>query len=378
MTTANMNLVLPTEGGSADIWDTILDTAFGLIDAHDHTTGKGVLIPSAALKINADVAWAFGGTSYAITALKAVDFTPVAASSVASLAGAFFVSSADNELYFRSIAGTNIKLTNAGTVNVSLVGGIGGDYASISALFSYDDASHSYFAQQETIAAVRKWAGLRVGAVDIYDSPAATVNRVRLASPSALAASYAITFPAAVPGAAAAVQVSTAGVLTFSNTFTQNLTSTDFRYTSIQTLIIPAMMADTSDRATIIIGGGAPGTISSWRIQTSVNYLIYPIPVRAGDTIKAWRLYVDNASAAGTITGRLYKSSISGGVISDTALGTASTSSAAGVGVFALGNTGLTVLVDNAGGHEQFYVAFTGGGTTGDYAYHLEVDVVRS
>jgi hypothetical protein len=115
-----------------------------------------------------------------------------------------------------------------------------------------------------------------------------------------------VTFPAAVPVAAAAVQVSTAGVLTFSNTFTENLTSTDFRYTSVQTLLVPGVMADTADRATITFG--AVGSSSAWSIITSTSFLIYPVQLRMGDTIKAWRLYVDNASVAGTITARLYRS----------------------------------------------------------------------
>jgi hypothetical protein len=45
--------------------------------------------------------------------------------------------------------------------------------------------------------------------------------------------------------------------------------------------------------------------------------------------------------------------------------------------VFALANNSLTIT-QTPGTHEQYYVKFTGGGTTGDLVYHLEVDVVRS
>ena len=45
MTTPLMGLTLPVDKGSVDVWDSILDTAFGLIDGHDHTTLKGAQVP---------------------------------------------------------------------------------------------------------------------------------------------------------------------------------------------------------------------------------------------------------------------------------------------------------------------------------------------
>src|SRR5689334_4547984 len=105
-------LIYPTEGDSTDIWAQIMNsTCWPVIGAHDHTTGAGVPIPSAALKINADVSWAFGGVNYALTDAKAIDFAAVAASSVAGYAGALFVNSSDaNNLYFRTVGGTNVKI----------------------------------------------------------------------------------------------------------------------------------------------------------------------------------------------------------------------------------------------------------------------------
>src|SRR5215831_9762696 len=98
-TTPNMSLVLPTDHGSADTWDLILDAVFSTIDAHDHTTGKGVKVPSGGLNINADVAWA----TNAATGLKGAGFTPVAAAGLTSYSSLLFANSADsNNLYFRN------------------------------------------------------------------------------------------------------------------------------------------------------------------------------------------------------------------------------------------------------------------------------------
>lgn len=218
-TTPNMGLTLPTEDGSAGTWDTILNAALGAtgggIDGHDHTTGKGVRIPSAALNINADVAW--GG--YSITGIQAVDFAEVAASSVALLSSALFVSSTDHNLYFRNSLGVNVKIIDGSTLNVSIVGGIGGDYSSVGALLDYDDATDTYRFRQEAVTGVRQYAKLASGDLALYQYAAASaaavpVNGVTLKSPNALAAPYSVTFPAAVPAAATVLMMSAAGVLT--------------------------------------------------------------------------------------------------------------------------------------------------------------------
>ncbi len=215
---ANMGIILPTDHGDDDVWDVILDEALGIVvDRHDHTTGKGVKIPSAALNINADVPWSSGGTPRAITDLKAIDFFPTATASVSALAGALFLNSADNELYWRTITGTNVQLTSGAALNVAaFAGGIGGDYVVSGALVSFDDALDTYLFQQQ--GAPRPWARMRSGDVDIYETAASIVNRVRLQSPAALAASYALTFPAALPGSTQLLQLSSTGAIIATNT----------------------------------------------------------------------------------------------------------------------------------------------------------------
>lgn len=214
----NMGIILPTDHDDNDVWDVILDEALGIVvDRHDHTTGKGVKIPSAALNINADVSWSSSGTPRAITDLKAIDFFPTATSSVAALAGALFLDSGDSELYWRTTTGVNVKITAGAALNVAaFAGGIGGDYVVSGALVSYDDALDSYLFQQQ--GAPRPWARMRSGDVDIYETAASITNRVRLQSPAALAASYALTFPAALPGSTQLAQVSSTGAITASNT----------------------------------------------------------------------------------------------------------------------------------------------------------------
>lgn len=221
-TTPNMSLVLPVDHGDDSVWGSLLATVFGLLDSHNHVSGAGVPVPSAGLRINADISWSYLGTYYAIKDAKAIDFQPTTAASVSALSSALWVSSVDSELHFLDASARDVKLTNGGSINVSLVGGIGGDYSTVGALLSFDDATDSYWLQQQ--GSPRPWARVRVGDIDLYETAASIVNRVRLSSPAALAASYALTFPAALPGSTSVLQVSSAGAITASNTIANAVT----------------------------------------------------------------------------------------------------------------------------------------------------------
>lgn len=227
-TTPQMGLVLPDDHGSAGVWDTILDTVFGVVDNHDHTTGKGAPVPVSALRVASDLSFGYGGTQRAITDLKAIDFSPQAASGMTALSGALFLNSADNELYWRNTSGVLVKFTAGAALNVAaFTGGIGGDYSAAGALVVFDDATDSYWFQQQVGSGVRQYARMRSADVDLYEfkaNPTAGVptNRVRLASPAALAASYALTMPAALPASNQPIASSSGGTLSFGQSMALN------------------------------------------------------------------------------------------------------------------------------------------------------------
>jgi hypothetical protein len=216
-TTANMLLTLPTPGGDIGTWDDELNASISLIDTHDHSTGKGVAIGVSGINLNADLP--YNGNS--ATDLKSVDFTEVA--SVSSGARRFFWSSSDHEFYIRNAAGVNIKVTSGSGLNLSLVGGIVGDYSSIGAEVAYDDANDRYTFKQQTSGGVKQWARLSSADVDLYEYKAAgdvtnITNRVRLSSPAALAGNYVLKFPPALPASTKLLQSDSAGALTFTDT----------------------------------------------------------------------------------------------------------------------------------------------------------------
>jgi hypothetical protein len=369
--TPNMNLTLPTEGASDDVWDLLLNTALGStgVDGHDHTTGKGVPVPSAALRINADVSWAYSGTNYAITDAKAIDFAETAPADVASFAGALFVSSVDSELYYRSTAGTNIKITAGSTLNVSIVGGIGGDYAAVSALLDYDDATDTYRARQEESSGVRQFAKFSIADLIIREYDAAgdatvPVETVTIKSPDALAASYSLTLLAALPVSTVALQVSSAGVVTASNTFD------DIRLTATRAIPIPCL---TSQQI-------APGTphskgVTFWTLANSLEPVFYPIVgLKDGDRITAHTTVIRKlTSAATTHRARLYKSTAAG-VNSLVGAGVSNSANAPGYTTIQEGS-----LTEDVGTATQYYleVTPTAGTPTNDEYHHTIISVTR-
>jgi hypothetical protein len=215
--TASMALVLPTEGGDAGEYDRYLNDALELVDAHDHSTGKGVKVKTNGLDIDSDLTFASGGSYSAITNVKAVDFQPHAASAMTAYAGAFFVNSTDsNNLYFRTQAGSNVRITNGATLDTTTSGGIGGDYAAIPAELNFVDASKTYTFKS---TAAGNWSRLQAGALRLTEFGTTESTYVEFAAPAVLGASYTLTFPSAVPGASGTLmQVTTGGTVAFSNT----------------------------------------------------------------------------------------------------------------------------------------------------------------
>src|SRR5256885_15844502 len=135
-TLPNMGLILPTRGApGSGHWADTVDADLALMDAHNHQSGRGLPINSAALAIDGDVSF---GSLWAVTNMQRVSFAAVTA--LAANNKSLFVSLADNELYWRSNAGSNVKLTAANALNVAaFVGGIGGVFISVSEGGNYHD-----------------------------------------------------------------------------------------------------------------------------------------------------------------------------------------------------------------------------------------------
>lgn len=210
-TTANLGLTLPTLNGDRGVWDSSWNDNGTLLDLHDHSTGKGVKVTPTGLNLNADLTFA----GNAATNLKGVVFTAQVAAP-ASLA--VYVKS--NDLYFKDGAANEVRLTASGAINIATTGGIAGDYIAAAASVYYDSAAKTYrFLQAAPLPNV--WNYVACSGVDLYEQGSGILTRVRLQSPGALAASYVLTYPGALPASTALFQVTSAGVMTFTNTIAE-------------------------------------------------------------------------------------------------------------------------------------------------------------
>lgn len=212
-----MGLVLPTRGApGAGVWDDTIDADLGLLDAHDHTVGKGTQINTAALVIDADLSF---HTLWAPTNMNRITFASITALSANNKS--IFVNGSDNELYWRSNTGTNVKLTSGASLNVAaFTGGIGGDYTAVGAAEAFDDSNKRYTFKDGN----GNWARATLGGVRLIEFGTTESLYVGLIAPATLAASYDVTLPLAAPGSTSLVQMSSTGVLTASNTVTNAIT----------------------------------------------------------------------------------------------------------------------------------------------------------
>jgi hypothetical protein len=357
--TANMALIMPTEGGDAGEWDAYINDAADLIDAHDHSTGKGVKVKTNGLDINADLTFASGGSYSAITNVKAVDFQPHAASAMTAYAGAFFVNSSDsNNLYFRTPTGVNVRIINGAAVDTTTSGGIGGDYAAIPAEVAYVDASDTYTFRQ---TAAGNWARLQCGPVRIAELGTTESVYIELAAPAALGASYTITPATALPGSTQLVQIGSTGSLTYTNTVSGLITASagvtaasgqhftvsgagEYKHGS-KWMHLPALglPEDSAALDNINVNAGyvtcAASATTEWRV---------PIPLQRGERILGSEVRL-NRGGAGSIVTTLRRWDGAG---SQTNLATVTTAAGTGFTTVTVGS-GLTETCE-AG--ESFYM----------------------
>lgn len=202
-----MGLILPVRGApGAGVWDDTIDADLTAIDAHDHSSGKGTRIPTTGININADLTFS---SLWAPVNLHRITFASIAALSGSNKS--LFVNSSDNELYWRSNAGTNVKLTLGNALNVAaFTGGIGQDYTAVSAALNFDSAGNRYTLRS---GGGTTWARMASGDVRLFETGSTDTVFVGLAAPAALAASYTVTWPLAAPAATHPIQMTSTGVL---------------------------------------------------------------------------------------------------------------------------------------------------------------------
>ena len=110
--TNNMNIDLPVVSTTlGPEWAAKLNAGLEVVDSHDHTSGKGIKVPTAGLNINADLSFNTNRAS----ALLSSKYTSQA-SALSGASNANSVSVSGGNLYFTNSSGTAVQLTTGGSI----------------------------------------------------------------------------------------------------------------------------------------------------------------------------------------------------------------------------------------------------------------------
>lgn len=203
-TTPNMNLDLPVAGpgGTAGpLYATKNNTAFTDVDSHDHTSGKGVKVPSAGININADLEF----NDNSAIELYSAAFT----SQGATISGNSRIYVVGGDLYYNNSSGTAVRITNGTALDIASAGGISGDYGVGGSEIQYSDVLKQYSVKQsETVT-----ANLLCGPISIYDNNSGSNFTKLQIDDSTQTSNLTLTLPPSLPTATAPVVLSSAGVL---------------------------------------------------------------------------------------------------------------------------------------------------------------------
>lgn len=115
-TTPNMNLILPDVGSTVGpTWATELNTAYDLIDSHDHSSGKGIAITPSGLNISSDLSFAQNNA----TNLRTTRFFNNS-SFTGGINDKTCLYALNNELFYVDGSGNTVQITSGGALDVSV------------------------------------------------------------------------------------------------------------------------------------------------------------------------------------------------------------------------------------------------------------------
>lgn len=184
---ANMSLPVPVVGvDPGPDYANNINSCFSIIDAHNHTAGLGVPVPSSGLNINADLTFGANNATHMKSVRFEVQGSPLAGGSDL---GCIYVSGVD--LYYNDENGNQIQITSSGAV--------AGTPGSISGLVPPASASYSSGPGTFIFESAASTAGNIDGGSLTIREQIPSAKGVKLASPASLGANYTLTFMAGLP-----------------------------------------------------------------------------------------------------------------------------------------------------------------------------------
>lgn len=198
--TPNMLLALPTPSvTSGPGWATLLNAALTLVDSHNHTSGQGALVPTAGINVNADLPL----NTFNLTQIRTSRYvSQTNALSLPTDSDCIYVSGGD--LYYNNGSGTAIQITSGSAISASSLGGISG-LSGTAGSASYSSSTGTFtFLSSATVKAIMDFGPL------VIRSQTTGFGTTIQAAP-ALAASFSVTLPTALPASTLPLSLAASG-----------------------------------------------------------------------------------------------------------------------------------------------------------------------
>jgi len=175
--------------GGVNQWATDNESFKTLVDAHDHSSGKGVQVQPAGLNISSDLSFQGNNATNLRTSRYSVQGSQPSGASDRAISYA----GTNGELYWINSANQVVQITSGGAINVSSAGGITG-LAGTNAAVTWSPALNTFIFTQ----APTQPAALSGGSYSFAQNGAVNPNSITLQSPNSLAAAYTATLPASL------------------------------------------------------------------------------------------------------------------------------------------------------------------------------------
>ena len=209
-TSPNMGLTIPTPSVTlGPEWASDISDDFDIVDAHDHSSGKGPRVPASGLDINADLP--FGGNSP--TGMASAQFSDQTTEITTLTDTLYFL---NGDLYVLDGNGNSVRITENGALSAAGTGTIAG--------LPSGTASAAFAASTFTFrSSTNRYATMAGGPVKLRRADEDNPNGITL-QPAAATATQTLTFPAALPAATQFMTMDASGGIGYTPALSQGIT----------------------------------------------------------------------------------------------------------------------------------------------------------
>jgi hypothetical protein len=198
-----MNLTLPAVSQTpGPQWASEINGDLTLLDAHDHTTGKGLPVPVAGLSIDDDLG--FGG----VHGIEQASFLGLYPQAVSPVGGTRLYANTSGNLFYNNGSGTPVQITNGASVSPGTSGSISGLSFPAAAKYDNGTSTFSFYGNE----GASQLAPMEHGPLLLHTSVAGS-QALQIQPSASMVSGYTLTLPPTLPASVTSfLATSTTGV----------------------------------------------------------------------------------------------------------------------------------------------------------------------